>query len=46
MSDKQFPSQARVAIVRISVKGIGLAHHLAHEGWGPDVVLLKKAELT
>jgi glycine/D-amino acid oxidase-like deaminating enzyme len=25
--------------------GVGLAYHLAHEGWG-DVVLLEKAELT
>lgn len=26
--------------------GVGLAYHLAHEGWGPDTVLLEKAELT
>lgn len=26
--------------------GVGLAYHLAHEGWGPEVVLLEKAELT
>ena len=26
--------------------GVGLAYHLAHEGWGADVVLLEKAELT
>jgi len=24
----------------------GLAYHLAHEGWGPEVVLLEKSELT
>ncbi len=26
--------------------GVGLAYHLAHEGWGGDTVLLEKAELT
>ncbi|GAB5446254.1 MAG: FAD-dependent oxidoreductase [Gymnodinialimonas sp.] len=26
--------------------GVGLAYHLAHEGWGADTVLLEKAELT
>ena len=26
--------------------GVGLAYHLAHEGWGDDTVLLEKAELT
>ncbi len=42
----EFPSQARVVIVGGGVMGVGLAYHLAHEGWGPDVVLLEKAELT
>jgi len=46
MSDKQFPSHARVVIVGGGVMGVGLAYHLAHEGWGPEVVLLEKAELT
>jgi dimethylglycine dehydrogenase len=46
MSDKHFPSHARVVIVGGGVMGVGLAYHLAHEGWGPDVVLLEKAELT
>ena len=41
-----FPSQARVVIVGGGVMGVGLAYHLAHEGWGQDVVLLEKAELT
>ena len=40
------PSHARVVIVGGGVMGVGLAYHLAHEGWGPDVVLLEKAELT
>ncbi len=46
MSEKTFPSHARVVIVGGGVMGVGLAYHLAHEGWGPDVVLLEKAELT
>ncbi|WP_299690491.1 FAD-dependent oxidoreductase [uncultured Tateyamaria sp.] len=39
------PSQARVVIVGGGIMGVGLAYHLAHEGW-TDVVLLEKAELT
>ena len=39
MSDKSFPSHARVVIVGGGVMGVGLAYHLAHEGWGPQVVL-------
>ncbi len=46
MSDKDFPSHARVVIVGGGVMGVGLAYHLAHVGWGPEVVLLEKAELT
>lgn len=46
MSEKTFPTQARVVIVGGGVMGVGLAYHLAHEGWGDDVVLLEKAELT
>ncbi|MCR9157341.1 MAG: FAD-dependent oxidoreductase [Rhodobacteraceae bacterium] len=46
MSDKQFPNHARVVIVGGGVMGVGLAYHLAHEGWGTEVVLLEKAELT
>ena len=46
MSEKAFPSHARVVIVGGGVMGVGLAYHLAHEGWGPEVVLLEKAELT
>ncbi|MEM6895938.1 MAG: FAD-dependent oxidoreductase [Pseudomonadota bacterium] len=40
------PNQARVVIVGGGVMGVGLAYHLAHEGWGADTVLLEKAELT
>ncbi|WP_170581897.1 FAD-dependent oxidoreductase [Ruegeria arenilitoris] len=45
MSVKELPSQAHVVIVGGGVMGVGLAYHLAHEGW-TDVVLLEKAELT
>ncbi len=40
------PETARVVIVGGGIMGVGLAYHLAHEGWGPEVVLLEKAELT
>jgi dimethylglycine dehydrogenase len=40
------PTHARVVIVGGGVMGVGLAYHLAHEGWGADTVLLEKAELT
>ncbi len=46
MTDASFPTQARVVIVGGGVMGVGLAYHLAHEGWGPETVLLEKAELT
>ncbi|UWQ75678.1 FAD-dependent oxidoreductase [Leisingera sp. M658] len=46
MAENEFPTQARVVIVGGGVMGVGLAYHLAHEGWGPEVVLLEKAELT
>ena len=43
---RDLPSHARVVIVGGGVMGVGLAYHLAHEGWGPETVLLEKAELT
>ncbi|MEO1328439.1 MAG: FAD-dependent oxidoreductase [Pseudomonadota bacterium] len=46
MSDTSFPGHARVVVVGGGIMGVGLAYHLAHEGWGPEVVLLEKAELT
>ncbi len=46
MSEKAFPTHARVVIVGGGVMGVGLAYHLGHEGWGEDTVLLEKAELT
>ncbi|MFK7752233.1 MAG: FAD-dependent oxidoreductase [Sedimentitalea sp.] len=45
MQDRKLPGQARVVIVGGGIMGVGLAYHLAHEGWR-DVVLLEKAELT
>lgn len=46
MSQKQFPTRAKVVIVGGGVMGCGLAYHLGHEGWGDQTVLLEKAELT
>ncbi|MDA7965542.1 FAD-dependent oxidoreductase [Ruegeria sp.] len=46
MSKKELPARAKVVIVGGGVMGCGLAYHLGHEGWGPDTVLLEKAELT
>ncbi|WP_209506675.1 MULTISPECIES: FAD-dependent oxidoreductase [unclassified Ruegeria] len=46
MSGNELPSHARVVIVGGGVMGVGLAYHLAHEGWGEETVLLEKAELT
>jgi len=46
MTAAPLPGHARVAIVGGGIMGVGLAYHLAHEGWGPETVLLEKAELT
>lgn len=46
MPTSNLPSQARVVIVGGGVMGVGLAYHLAHEGWGAETILLEKAELT
>ena len=39
-------SQARVVVIGGGVVGVSTAYHLAKKGWGEDVVLLEKAELT
>jgi dimethylglycine dehydrogenase len=39
------PSHARVVVVGGGIVGVGLAYHLALEGW-TDVVLVEKGELT
>lgn len=44
-SAKKLPTHARVAIIGGGIMGVGLAYHLAAEGWG-DIVLLEKGELT
>lgn len=46
MSESELPARAKVVIVGGGIMGVGLAYHLAHEGWGPETVLLEKAELT
>ncbi|MGI9374331.1 MAG: GcvT family protein [Hyphomicrobiales bacterium] len=39
-------THAKVCIVGGGVMGVGLLYHLAEEGWGNDVVLVEKGELT
>ena len=39
-------SRARVAVIGGGVVGVSALYHLAKKGWGDDVVLLEKAELT
>ena len=46
MSQKEFPTHARVVIVGGGVMGVGLAYHLGHEGWGGDTVLLDGGSTT
>ena len=38
--------QAKVVVVGGGVVGVSALYHLAKKGWGDDVVLLEKAELT
>ena len=46
MSAPELPTHARVVIVGGGIMGVGLAYHLAHQGWGTETLLLEKAELT
>lgn len=39
-------SHARVCVVGGGVMGCGLLYYLAEEGWGEDIVLVEKGELT
>lgn len=39
-------SHARVVVIGGGVVGVSALYHLAKKGWGDDVVLLEKAELT
>ena len=45
LSANPLPTHARVVIVGGGIIGVGLAYHLALEGWS-DVVLVEKGELT
>ena len=45
MSDKQFPTQARVVIIGGGVIGCSIAYHLTKLGW-KDVLLLERKQLT
>ena len=38
--------EARVVIIGGGAMGVGLLYFLAHEGWGPDTILVEKGELT
>ena len=39
-------SHAKVVVIGGGVVGVSALYHLAKKGWGDDVVLLEKAELT
>ena len=39
-------TKARVVVIGGGVVGVGALYHLAKKGWGDDVVLIEKAELT
>ncbi|HEY5763962.1 MAG TPA: FAD-dependent oxidoreductase, partial [Rhodocyclaceae bacterium] len=39
-------SHAKVVVIGGGVVGVGALYHLAKKGWGEEVVLLEKAELT
>jgi dimethylglycine dehydrogenase len=39
-------SEAKVVVIGGGVVGVSALYHLARKGWGEDVVLLEKAELT
>ena len=39
-------SQAKVVVIGGGVVGVGALYHLAKKGWGDNVVLVEKAELT
>ena len=39
-------TEARVVVIGGGVVGVSALYHLAKKGWGDDVVLLEKAELT
>jgi len=46
MADKGMKSHARVGVIGGGVVGVSALYHLAKKGWGDDVVLFEKGELT
>jgi len=46
IENKHMKSQAKVVVIGGGVVGVGALYHLAKKGWGDDVVLVEKAELT
>ena len=42
----ELPDRARVVVIGGGVIGASIAYHLAHLGWGDDVVLLERDRLT
>jgi heterotetrameric sarcosine oxidase gamma subunit len=42
----ELPDSARVVVIGGGVIGASIAYHLAHLGWGDDVVLLERDRLT
>ncbi len=46
MPVSKFPDRARVVIVGGGIIGCSVAYHLGHLGWGGDVVLLERDQLT
>ena len=39
-------SRAKVVVIGGGVVGVSALYHLARKGWGDEVILLEKAELT
>ncbi len=46
MGNNGLKSEARVVVIGGGVVGVSALYHLARKGWGEDVVLLEKGELT